>query len=308
MRVHVCIPHYAQEQAEAADNPHGYGSLRKDSRFQRSLALSRCLHALLDLQRHAEMAVLNIDRKCIDHFPANHPQLELKISVCSDGEHQLTEVLDLFRSQIERVKLHPETPRELPLACRDHLIRNRSGADLLMYLEDDLVIHDPAFFDKQRWFLEKTEHRFCLMPHRYEPVHQGTINRLLVDGPLAPQFIGRFMQPRSDAAQGLYNGHENVHFDLTDNPHSGCFVISRQQAEELSHKELPREGFVGPLETAATLTVLHRYPVMKPSLQHWQFLQVEHGHPSFRSYLKSFPHQALPQAELLTREPEPQRS
>ena len=36
--------------------------------------------------------------------------------------------------------------------------------------------------------------------------------------------------------------------------------------EELSQQPLPREGFVGPLETAATLTVLHRYPVMKPSL------------------------------------------
>ena len=293
MRVHVCIPHYVREHSDAAANPHGYGSLRAGAQFQRSLALSRCLHGLLGLQRQAEMTVLNIDQKCIDHFPAQQPALELKISVCSDGEHQLTEVLDLFGAQIERVDLQSDDPRQLPLACRDHLIDNRAGADLLMYLEDDLVIHDPAFFDKQNWFLEKTSHRFCLMPHRYEPVHQGAINQLLVDGPLSPQFIGRFMRPKRNAAKGFYSGQQEVRFDLASNPHSGCFVISAQQADELSQQELPREGFVGPLETAATLTVLHRYPVMKPSLEQWQFLQLEHGHPSFRGYLNTFPHQAL---------------
>ncbi len=297
MRVHVCIPHYAREQSEDAANPHSYGSLRVGSNFKRSLALSRCLHGLLGLQRQAEMTLLNIQHKCIDHFPANQSSLELKISLCSDGEHQLNDVLDLFGKKIERVELQPDDPRQLPLACRDHLINNPSGADLLMYLEDDLVIHDPSFFDKQRWFLDKTEHRFCLMPHRYEPVHQGAINQLLVDGPLSTEFIKRFMQPKRNAAKGLYGGDQQVHFDLTNNPHSGCFVVSAQQAKELSQEELPREGFVGPLETAATLTVLHRYPVMKPSLEHWQFLQLEHAHPSFLGYLNSFPHQALPVAQ-----------
>ena len=293
MRVHVCIPHYAREQAETASNPNGYGSLRAGAQFQRSLALSRCLCGLLNLQRQAEMTVLNIDQKRIDHFPANQSSLELKITVCSDGEHQLGEVLDLFANRIERLELQLDDPRKLPLACRDHLIQQRAGADLLMYLEDDLVIHDPSFFDKQHLFLTKTEHRFCLMPHRYEPVHQGAIHQLLVDGPISPQFIGRFMQPQRDAAKGFYGGQEEVHFDLTDNPHSGCFVISAQQAEDLSQKELPQEGFVGPLETAATLTVLHRFPVMKPSLKHWKFLQLEHGHSSFRCYLNSLPHQTV---------------
>ena len=65
-----------------------------------------------------------------------------------------------------------------------------------------------------------------------------------------------------------------------------------ETTEELSQQTLPRDGFVGPLETAATLTVLHSYPVMKPSLENWQFLQVEHGHPSFRRLLNTFPHQA----------------
>ena len=293
MRVHVCIPHYALGENDPIDNPEGYGSLRARDQFQRALALNRCLNGLLGLKRLEEIAILNIHHKRIDHVEANLSPLELKISVCTDGEHQLDQVLDLFDSRIETVRLQPDTPRELPLACRDHLIANRGEADLLMYLEDDLVIHDHDFFDKHHWFLEKTDHCFCLMPHRFERVNQPKIHQLLVDGPLDPQYLGQFMQPRANAARGVYRGRETVNFDLASNPHSGCFVVSAKQAEELSRQPLPQRGFIGPLETAATLTVLHRYPVMKPSLEHWDFLVVEHGHPSFRKYLNTFPHQAL---------------
>ncbi len=293
MRVHVCIPHYTREEAGPAGNPQGYGSLRAGDQFQRALALNRCLHGLLKIERLAEVTVLNIHKKRIDHTPANLPPLELKISVCTDGEHQLNQVLELFRTQIEIVHLQPDTPEHLPLACRDHLIVNRAGADLLMYMEDDLVIHDQAFFDKQHWFLEKADHRFCLMPHRYEIVNQRQIHQLLVDGPIDPEYLGQFMQHQRDAARGIYEGQEAVSFDLANNPHSGCFVVSANQAEDLAQQPLPRKGFIGPLETAATLTVLHRFPVMKPSLEHWQFLQVEHGHPSFRRYLNTLPHHTL---------------
>jgi hypothetical protein len=51
-------------------------------------------------------------------------------------------------------------------------------------------------------------------------------------------------------------------------------------------------GFVGPIETASTLTVLQFFPVLKPSLRHRSFLSIEHAHPSFLPYLSQFPHRA----------------
>ena len=293
MRVHACIPHFALGAADQINNPQGYGSLRAEDQFQRALSLNRCLNGLLGLQRLEEIGLLNIYHKRIDRYETSLQPLELKISVCTDGKHQMDEVLNLFNSRIEIVRLQTDTPKELPLACRDFLIANHTEADLLMYMEDDLVIHDPEFFDKHHWFLEKSDHLFCLMPHRFERVNQPDIHQLLVDGPIDPTYLGKFMQPQTNAARGVYRGRETVSFDLASNPHSGCFVVSAKQAEELSRHPLPRRGFIGPLETAATLTVLHRYPVMKPSLEHWHFLQVEHGHPSFRKYINTFPHQVL---------------
>ena len=43
--------------------------------------------------------------------------------------------------------------------------------------------------------------------------------------------------------------------------------------------------FIGPLETAATGTVLNHFPVMKLVWRERDFLCLEHGHPSFLSCL-----------------------
>ena len=289
MRVNVCIPHYIQEQADPACNPNGYGSLRKGATLKRSLAMGRCISSLLNLQRSARTALLNIATQQIDHWSNGGSPLEINITVVTDGHHRLDDLLQHFGARVQVIDVDLDDPRQLPLACRDHLINTGDGADLLAYLEDDVVIDDPGFFDKQLWFLEKTNHRFCLMPHRYERCDSGGLDRLLVDGPLAPSFIGQYAQPQTNAAKGAYAGTETVSFDITDNPHSGMFVVSGTQASILRQRDLPRSGFVGPLETAATLTVLQNFPVMKPSLSNWTFLRIEHGHPSFLHYLSKLP-------------------
>jgi len=289
MRVNVCLPHYIQEQGDPAANPNGYGSLRQGATLKRSLAMGRCINSLLNLQRSARTAVLNIATQQIDHWANDTSPLEINITVVTDGNHRLDDLLEHFGNRVQVLDLDLDDPRQLPLACRDHLIETSDGADLLAYLEDDVIIDDPEFFDKQLWFLEKTNHRFCLMPHRYERCHSDGLDKLLVDGPLDPNFIGQYAQPQPNAAQGAYRGVETVSFDITDNPHSGLFVVSAAQASILRGHDLPRSGFVGPLETAATLTVLQNFPVMKPNLKNWTFLCVEHGHPSFLHYLNKLP-------------------
>ena len=121
-----------------------------------------------------------------------------------------------------------------------------------------------------------------------ERCHSEGIDKLLVDGPLTPSFIEKFTKPQPNAAQGAYNGVEAVSFDITDNPHSGMFVVSGSQATTLRNRNLPRSGFIGPLETAATLTVLQNFPVMKTSLKTGRFCALNR-HPSFLHYFNTFP-------------------
>lgn len=286
LRVRVVMPHYFREQQEGS----GYGSGRRGQRLARGLALGRALHALLALQRSEQDLVLNIGKRHLDQTPPlssggqTLAPLRLELNVFTHGGHALAEILALFGGQIRLHSVELEDPRTLALAARDFLIAAEPAVDLHLYLEDDLVIDDPLFLDKQHWFLQRCSHRAVLMPHRQERIPGRGGQRLLVDGPLSEQFIGRFTKPRAEVARGRFWTGEEVSFDRSANPHSGLFCLSRPQVEQLRGTELPREGFVSPLETAATLTVLQHFDVLKPSLANRQFLRVEHGHPSFIAY------------------------
>jgi len=291
--VRVGIPHFFREDGGGPGN----GSRRPGARRSRALAMERCLAGLLRLARGERDAQLHIGDHAIDHLPPEEglpplPPLRLEIVVCSDGQHLLEEVLREVQGPIRLETLRPNDPVLLPLACRDLLIHSDPIADLTLYLEDDLVIDDAEYVDKQLWFLHQSEHRLSLMPHRFERVDHNGFGRLLVDGPLREDDIRRFCEPRTDVARGHYRDQGPLSFDISANPHAGSFALSRPQVEHLRRQTLPRNGFVGPIETASTLTVLQFFPVLKPSLRHRSFLSIEHAHPSFLPYLSQFPHRA----------------
>lgn len=291
--VRACIPHFYRGNNEK----NGYGSSRPGSELARSLSLSNCISSLLRLQHSGHEALLHIADRAIDHLPpedgfTNACSLKIEITVYTDGHNELSDVLDFYQGRIRRHVVDVENPRLLPLAARDELILSgRDGnADIYLYLEDDIIIHDKNFLDKQIWFLRRTNHRFALMPHRYEQASRSNVDRLFVDGPLRKEFIKRFAAPQANVASGLYKGVEKVSFDIAANPHSGSFTLSKEQVLALRKQKLPISGFVSPLETAATLTVLKFFPVLKPSIEHRSFLMVEHGHPSFMHYTSQLPH------------------
>lgn len=289
----IGIPHFFRELQGGS----GYGSGRPGQQLARSIALGRCLSSLLALRRTLDDAVLHIGDQCIEHWgsQANRLQrlsaIEVEIHVFTDGTNRLGPVLDLYSDRIQVHNVTLENPRHLPLAARNWLIQNWSGADLTLYLEDDLIISDTLFTDKLHWFLQRTEQRFVLMPHRLEPSAVGAQANLIVDGPLSPAFINRFCTPQQNFLRGRFDPDgEEIAFDITNNPHSGCFALGADQVKHLQEQTLADDGFVGPLETAATLTVLAHFPVLKPAPPYQRFLTIEHGHPSFLSYLQQFPH------------------
>lgn len=295
LRVRVGLPHYFQE----TDSTRGYGSSRRDTRLRRTLALARCLYSLVALSRRPQDITPLIETESLQATPELRqgsrllPPLELQIHVFTDGQHLLNDVLAEigrpFRDQITVHQLALPDSRQLALACRDQLIRAEPLVDLTLYSEDDLVINDPLFFDKQLWFLSASKGKAVLMPHRYELIPGSGGQRLLPDGPLRPDFIERFCKPQTGVASGEFFKGQPVSFDRTQNPHSGMFCLNAKQVQLLRNQPLANEGFIGPLETAATLTVLQYFPVLKPSLADRNFLWVEHGHPSYLEYAQTWP-------------------
>ena len=292
-RLRVVVPHYYRE----SESPIGYGSTRAGTKLERSVALGRCLAGVLALNRQAIDLILNPAEQVLEQTPATPlagtrlagVQVELHLFVT--GRHYLEEVADLFADRLTLHQLDLEDPLQLPLAAAAWLRHQEGGADLHLYLEDDLVIADPRYVDKLVWFTERTEHRYVLMPHRLEPCVAQAPLRLYVDGPVKPieQLEPVWADQEQEFARGTYWDGRSVGFAEASNPHSGSFCLSEVQRQQLLERAAVPTAFVGPLETAATGTVLGQFPVLKPMWADRDFLGIEHGHPSFLLLLGQLP-------------------
>lgn len=301
MRVRVAIPHFFHPSGQAG----GYGSTRAGtSQAQRSLALGRCLHSLLAQRRQPQDLVLNQATRELDQLPDPHPMepLDIEIIVCMTGDRVLQSTLELFRGKIQHRSIALNNPKFLPLATRDALIHHPKPADLSVYLEDDLIFHDALSLDKLSWFLKETQGQAVLMPHRYEAINRQGFNRLYVDGALKAHLQLRDHITGEEFVRLEPKPGQIFHFERASNPHSGMFAINEQQRQELQQQPLPTKGFVGPLETAATLTVAAHYPIYKPSFDNRYFLEIEHGHPS---YLYTLNKLKINQTTNITKTPPP---
>ena len=284
--VRVAIPHFCRIAANDGD---GYGSSRADAAIFRAVALSRCLGGVLSLARGVDEEILGIAEanvlpaSRVEASPDVAPGIVIDCHVFVTGQDYLADALSAFERRITVHHLALEDPRRLPFSARDFLLQDAAAgpADLSLYLEDDLVIQDRLYLDKQQWFLQKTKHQFALMPHRYELTGYHLKPRLFVDGPIDRAVLPEHQQPQEQVASGRFADGSISHFDLASNPHSGTFCCSAAQRERIQAQGVADEGFIGPLETVATYTLLQHLPVMKPGWSSRDFLLLEHAHPSF---------------------------
>jgi len=294
--VSVAIPHFYRETSSET----GYGSVRAGTRLARQLALARCLSSVLALNRQSQDLILNHAQEELEiTAPIRDSTTKLAgvvvdLHVFVNGDHYLDDVIDHFEGRLTLHRMNLEDPQRLPFNAARWLCHEQpSDSDLHLYFEDDLVIQDPRFVDKQVWFTERTQHRFVLMPHRIEPCVAQAPMRLCVDGPIKPveQQEAVWSDQEQEFARGTFWDGRSVGFAVASNPHSGSFCLSEVQRQAMVQRqsEFAPTTFVGPLETAATGTVLDHFPVLKPLWPERDFLWLEHGHPSFLNQLKRMP-------------------
>ena len=293
LRLRVVIPHFFQEGASEGSG--GYGSGRRGNRLARTLALARCLGSVLGLNRAQHDWILNMAEGQLEATPASSlaglPGLEVELHVYVRGDDCLHEVLEVFGPRLQLHRMAMDDPRQLPLVAVRQLLDRAPSADLSLYLEDDLVIQDQRFPDKLTWFHQRTDHLFVLMPHRREPTVANAPQQLYVDGPIKPEGQAEpvWASEEQVVATGRFWDGQELSFVQASNPHSGSFCLSAPQLDKLRDAPWPPATFVGPLETAATGTVLGHFPVLKPSWACREFLTLEHGNPSFLAFVNQLP-------------------
>ena len=298
MRLRVVVPHFFREDIVGSNG--GYGSGRLGNQLPRSVALGRCLGSILALNRSPVDWILNIAE---DHLESTSPStasflhgIEVELYVFVTGSNLLQDILEVYGPRLHLHRQDLEDPRQLPLtAVRWLLDQSSSSADYHMYFEDDLVIQDSRYVDKLAWFSRRTDNRFVLMPHRYEPTVANAPQRLYVDGPIKEIDKAEQIWASDEVviASGRFLGGQEVSFCEASNPHSGSFCVSASQLDQLRQEVWPPKSFIGPLETAATGIFLGHFPILKPSWMCREFLCIEHGNPSFLGCMGELPYRKV---------------
>lgn len=270
-RILVTIPHF--HSADPARGRHGSCT---QTAAERAGVLRQCIAALwetfaavqceFDLARPRARAV-NGATACDVH-----------VIVCTAGDrHALCELTEMTPYFEHRATDAP--PPMLGYECHRAMADRVDAYDYYVYLEDDLVVGDPAFFLKQDAFREQFGEDAILSPNRFERRRTFPLVKAYIDGPLAARFSRAI--PRHPAArQRLLEGFgPPVTLRIAGNPHAGCFVLSRVQMSRWQRQRhfLKRDAnFVSALESAATLAVARTFAVYKPAPRWASFLEIEH--------------------------------
>ena len=109
--------------------------------------------------------------------------------------------------------------------------------------------------------------------------------RSTLEDPTTAPFQDVFVTP---VATGSLLG-TTVTFQRAKNPHAGCFFLNARQMPLWSTQPyfLDRDtSFIGPLESAATLSVMRTFRIYKPAPECAGFLEIEHFRTGFLGNLR----------------------
>lgn len=270
-------------------NPEGDGrhqSLRPDP-LPRLYGLQDQLLALR--RQGAYQGLLDIEQRLV--VPANQAiRHTLSLHLITDGKHTVLDRLEpAYREMAEEVATSPETPKHLGFEAQKHLASHLDdNYDLLGYVEDDLLIHDPYFFQKIHWFTQQMGPDCVLLPHRMELwLRPDRVDKFYIDGPVTQSDLDFLIpKPMPPVIAELPAGQ--IVFESPRNPHSGCFFLTPDQLRIWTNDPSWQDGdcsYVSPLESAATLGLTKVFKLYKPAITNAAWLEVQHWGSSFRSLI-----------------------
>lgn len=263
-RILVTMPHYCQR---------GSDNFNKSKEI-RSMSLARSVSSFVQQAGHAQM-FLNFTEQAAQ-FANCANQLTCDVFICTTGGDHLLDELDLLTGMYHHVKTDAH-PKVLGYTCREVLRNFKGKYDYYCYVEDDLFINDPLFFNKLAWFSDHAGGRCLLQPNRCETSFSSYTKKCYIDGDIPPENNPYFrpgLPVLTLPAFGI-----NFDFAPATNPHSGCYFLTAEQFEywaEQPHFNDLDMSWVGPLESAASLGIMKTFSVYKPAWHNANFLEICH--------------------------------
>jgi hypothetical protein len=268
MRILFTVPHYYDAGGGGA-----YGSLKPDPAPRRNALAATVIGLHTTLGRRQGLLVQPI-------VPSNDAcRAEIDVVVCTTGRKHLVDALRLPQTMYRHHSTNA-SPRLLGFECHAVMREALGRYDYYCYLEDDLLIGDPLFFVKLKWFTDFAGEDAVLQPNRFEVAVGQPLDKLYIDGNLKdPEFSARLQDVADRPALVAEALGQKFRFQRVNNTHSGCFFLSASQMSQWAARPefLNRDtSFVGPLESAASFAVTRFFRAYKPARENAGFLEIRH--------------------------------
>lgn len=219
MKVLITIPHYYN-----ADNQSIHGSGKKDPR-PRLQALAMCILNLHALLGNSQYIIDIFNKKATDVNKAFTNDID--IVICTANNKHLLEHLKMPINFYKHHSTALENPKFLGFECQKILKENLGKYDYYCFMEDDLIISDPLFFEKIKWFSD--DYINLLQPNRYEVSTRGRVLKSYVDGDIRPAVTENYqnVDEINELSKEFLN--QNILFQRPYNPHSGCYFLAKNK-------------------------------------------------------------------------------
>jgi hypothetical protein len=263
---------------------HGSSYSRAD---ERAAIVTRTIAALHQTFGQAQ-AMMQLHQRRTDSANTKI-RMHVEVIVCTTRDHHLADRIQTPRYFFEH-QVCDIDPRLLGFACHDALKAKSADYDWYGFMEDDLLVNDPMFFGKLDWFQQLAGDDAVLQPNRFERSTFDLATKAYVDGDLDASVTQDFQDVTQHREIETLLFDAPIRFIRATNPHSGCFFLNRQQLMKWidSPAFLDRRPlFIGPLESAASLSLMRTFRVYKPAVENAGFLEIEHQSMQFISQLRS---------------------
>ncbi len=166
---------------------------------------------------------------------------------------------------------------KVPFIASRRLLEQADNYDLIGYMEDDLVIEDPEFFEKLLYIINYSSGNYVFLPHRCEYI--SGIGDVILSGDPDGGRPDLFWDTGEELEIPWPLGTRK--FYRATNPHSGCYFLSREQAAHVRNYWENKNWIAdfqlsGPLEQAGSGLLLPVFKLMKPIPEHYRFLMLRH--------------------------------
>lgn len=276
MKLLFTIPHFFGGPQVGEEAKSGkYASQRANSATRLS-AIQSCIYRLHQTFGNSQAMIHQAERRTVSANTQSRHEIHIVIVV--NGQNHLLDEAHFPATLCQPFSVDDD-PMHLGFHCQT-ILRDRWGNyDYYGYLEDDLILSDPWFFDKLKWFNGHVDQGKVLLPNRFEYGDDLAYKKCYLDGDLAPRVTEKFQDTTVDPELRSTVMGKPIRMVRPLNPHSGCYFLNAEQMKtwiNQPHFGQRSSDFVGPLESAATLGIMKTFQIYKPAVENASFLEIQH--------------------------------